>query len=699
MPVTVVALLRTVDEAARCLRSLRGTLGDAQLQLGGPAGDRDRIAALAADLPHVWLDGDGAAAWNAAAAGAPGDIVLLDGATEVADGWLEGLAGVAAVDPDVATVTALSNDAAFLSVPRRNRPWPMLAGGLSVESAAARIRAAAPGVAPHVPTALPHATLVTGAAFGLVGPFDETLPDEREALADFCCRAQALGLHHVAAPAVFVGHRGAPPDTDDAAFTWSGAAGARHEALGAAVRDAADDRHSALSRALLSASVALEPLTVTVDARCLRGGLSGTVVHTVELLRGLAERDDLRVRALLPADLGAEAGAALAGVAIERLDAGQADDAPRTHVAHRPWQVDAVDDVALLDRLGERTVLTCQDLIGFRTPGVFASTRDWLDHRRRTTDALGLASIVVFISERSAADAAAEDLVEAQRARVVPLGAGGTAFGRPGARRPEGVPDDGRPFLLVLGNRFRHKNGVFALRLLATLRERYAFDGGLVLAGADVLHGSETADVAAWLLRHPQHADAVHEIGAVNEAGKSWLLEHAAAVLYPSTYEGFGLVPFEAAAAGTPCAYAPVSALAGTLPRAAASLVPWDPEASAERVAAVLQAPDAHVALLRRAAERHTWAATAAGLAEAYRDAVRLPAPRSARLADDLARAQHDYWAIRDVVTEPGWSLVRPDGLLDEGEQAQVANLVRRRAGRTVLRLLSRLGVGVPPSR
>ena len=33
----------------------------------------------------------------------------------------------------------------------------------------------------------------------------------------------------------------------------------------------------------------------------------------------------------------------------------------------------------------------------------------------------------------------------------------------------------------------------------------------------------------------------------------SWLYRHAALVLFPTLYEGFGLVPFEAAAAGTPC--------------------------------------------------------------------------------------------------------------------------------------------------
>jgi hypothetical protein len=47
----------------------------------------------------------------------------------------------------------------------------------------------------------------------------------------------------------------------------------------------------------------------------------------------------------------------------------------------------------------------------------------------------------------------------------------------------------------------------------------------------------------------------------VPSAEKWWVLRHAAAVLYPSRVEGFGLIPFESAAVGTPCLAARVSAI------------------------------------------------------------------------------------------------------------------------------------------
>ena len=59
------------------------------------------------------------------------------------------------------------------------------------------------------------------------------------------------------------------------------------------------------------------------------------------------------------------------------------------------------------------------------------------------------------------------------------------------------------------------------------------------------------------------------DLGAVSEAEKAWLFERSALVLYPSVIEGFGLVPFEAAAHGSPCMWAPVGSLGELLPKSA----------------------------------------------------------------------------------------------------------------------------------
>jgi glycosyltransferase involved in cell wall biosynthesis len=46
-----------------------------------------------------------------------------------------------------------------------------------------------------------------------------------------------------------------------------------------------------------------------------------------------------------------------------------------------------------------------------------------------------------------------------------------------------------------------------------------------------------------------------HAVGHVTGESRAWLLQKAAAVLYPTSAEGFGFVPYEAAALGTPTTF------------------------------------------------------------------------------------------------------------------------------------------------
>jgi hypothetical protein len=109
---------------------------------------------------------------------------------------------------------------------------------------------------------------------------------------------------------------------------------------------------------------------------------------------------------------------------------------------------------------------------------------------------------------------------------------------------------------------------------------------------------------------------------------------------------------------------APVSALRDTVPASLALLEPWDASISAARAIAVLSPGPAREELvsgLREAAAALTWEATGERLVAAYHEAVALPAPPAARLSADLARAEHDYWSVRDGICDELWALVRPD--------------------------------------
>ena len=192
-------------------------------------------------------------------------------------------------------------------------------------------------------------------------------------------------------------------------------------------------------------------------------------------------------------------------------------------------------------------MLTQLDSIAYHNPAYFADYDDWRGYRELARQALAFADRVVFCSPHARDDSLAEDLVDEERAVLVPLGIdhqvdrGGGRAGR--ARRA----CEGRPFLLCLGTDFLHKNHPFAFKLFERLREHHGFDGRLVLAGPNAASGTSAREEAAWRAAHPQLATDVVALGECTEAEKAWLYREAALVLYPTTFEGFGFIPFEAA--------------------------------------------------------------------------------------------------------------------------------------------------------
>ncbi len=641
--------------------------------------------AAAEGRPVAVLDGDPglARALASVMAAAPrADVAVLDSRTEVAEGWLDGLRAALSDDPTVGSATALATHAGLLSVPARNLPWPLLPPALTLEEAARRVRDAAAdddrGPA-RVPVPLGHAVLLARTMLDLVGPPDEAAGPGAACIVGLGARAAACGLRHVVAGSVLVLHRG-DAEAPDPAAPWIApeAVGpvAALPGLADELRDAAFDRFGPLSRTLLRARRALTGGDVTLDARGLTPGRSGTKLALVELAAALAAADATRLRIVLPDRPDPELGAIVEGLGVEVLRAADAAGAGRTDVLHRPYGIDRASELADADQLGERLVLTQHDLIGFHDPAVFATAEEHLAHRRATALGLGAAGAVLVPSAHVRADLVDADLVAPERVLVAPNGAlpvVSPAAGTP-ARAPAGLEALGdRPFLAMVGADLRHKGVPFALELLHELTTTHGWDGGLVLAGTEPLAGSSRAQEAARLAADPALAARVVRLAAIDDAERRWLQEHAAAVCYPSTVEGFGFVPFEAAAAGTPCLWAPVASLADSLPADLAPLVPWDPAASARRALPLLRDPAA--------------ADTAATALAAYDLAARLPAAPGAASADRHARTEAELWTLRAALGADAVRLVGPDDpLLAPLDQARAVAAMRTPAGRRAVR-------------
>jgi Glycosyl transferases group 1 len=317
---------------------------------------------------------------------------------------------------------------------------------------------------------------------------------------------------------------------------------------------------------------------------------------------------------------------------------------------------------------------------------------------------------VVFFSDHARGDALSEDLLPAARTHVVGVGAEALEPDDLKGSPPPGLVGD-EPFLLCLGADYEHKNRVFAIELLRSLRE-LGWGGRLVLAGPHVPFGSSRERERELISRDPGLAELVLDMGPVEETVKQWLFEHARALLYPTIYEGFGLLPLEAARVGVPCLYASQASLA-ELAGAAATLVPWDADASAAAVLPLLEEGGAradHLAELR-SLSGSSWSEVAGELLAVYEQAVTAPpseaAPRNWQELDRetyVAALEREVDHLRGVAQEyqdayhrlegrvsSGLPLIDEDGLLSPAQQRGLMRIAGR--GRLGMVMLAPFGL------
>ena len=399
-----------------------------------------------------------------------------------------------------------------------------------------------------------------------------------------------------------------------------------------------------MRRTLATIEAAIEPLRVTVDLRCCASPLSGTHVHALNLAASLARLDELRLSVLVPPLVHHSAQPHLDALPphVTRHTEGR-EIVPSPHVFHRPYQLLTENEITDVFTSGGRLVVTHQDMILDRTPAYFPSRDEWRHFTARTALTFVAADEVAFFSEHARGEAVRDGLIDEQRTSVVPPGTDHlrdtTDGGIPAGLRDRG-PDV--PFVLVIGNAYFHKNRLFALRVSDELRKAYGWEGITLFAGGDPGAGSSGADENEFLRERPELGARFVDLPHVSDAERQWLYTHAALVLFPTLYEGFGLVPFEAAAAGTACVYSSRSSVAEFLPSEGALLDLGDVVETARRLHTVLESGEASEAIVRAirgAGAELTWRRTAESYVGIYRRAMTRPVGLSLALGRDLAVA------------------------------------------------------------
>lgn len=108
------------------------------------------------------------------------------------------------------------------------------------------------------------------------------------------------------------------------------------------------------------------------------------------------------------------------------------------------------------------------------------------------------------------------------------------------------------PYLVYIGGTDRRRQIdelVYAFNLYSGRQKPLS----LILAGNEFTKDSTTiSPIAKHAILSSSYTENIHMLGKISEAEKRYILEHAAAFIYPTLYEGFGLPIVEAMQAGCP---------------------------------------------------------------------------------------------------------------------------------------------------
>ncbi len=270
-----------------------------------------------------------------------------------------------------------------------------------------------------------------------------------------------------------------------------------------------------------------------------------------------------------------------------------------------------------------RRVVTVHD-VSYLVSDAFHTPRATALLHRLTGRLIRRADLILTESQASAADIRRFYGVPDERLRFIPLGVDVAAFAGPpraaveAYRVQRGLPAE---FFLSVGTLEPRKNLPRTIRALKRLHER-GIDWPLVVAGKRGWM-CEPIDAA---IRETGLEDQVHFVGYVSDAELALLYRAASALLYPSLYEGFGLPPLEAMAAGCPVVGSTRASLPEVIGDAGLLVEPEDGDALASAMTRLATDPELRRDLERRGrarAERFPWSQCAAETLKSYRGIVR----------------------------------------------------------------------------
>lgn len=265
-------------------------------------------------------------------------------------------------------------------------------------------------------------------------------------------------------------------------------------------------------------------------------------------------------------------------------------------------------------------VITIHDLLPWQHPEWYARGPAWR-FRRSVVDAARSGAEIIVPSSYVASVVRNELRIADSRMHVIPEGVSGRFAEPADEAAAAGLLDSlglaTKGYVLALGQLTERKN----LAVVAAAVRRLGGSLPLVIAGGDG-PGAEAVRSSVAIAG----GSLARFIGHRTDDEVATLLQHAAAFVFPSVSEGFGLPPLEAMAAGTPVIAADATSLPEVVRDAGLLADPHDEADWANQLQRLLDEPTLRDDLRRRGKERAaelTWSRAAQATWDVYRLAAR----------------------------------------------------------------------------
>ena len=394
-------------------------------------------------------------------------------------------------------------------------------------------------------------------------------------------------------------------------------------------------------------------LTLTVDVTWLGEHETGAQVLTTAAIAALANQDRITAIALT----GKDALPAYAQHLTDHPKVTLARENTKSDILWYPNQIDQRVNIEQARDLGKRVVTTYLDLIAYDIPRYHASPEAHAAYRAMQRKiALSVDGITTISKDVAKRLYQETPRLDHKRIQAIPLGldhiTAQTAAIKPADLNPT------REFILVLGNDFNHKNREFAIEVWEELlNQGHTID--LVLAGLHVKSSSSQEEEKALIKKHVNLRGHIHTLGHVSSEERAWLLSNAKAALYPSSAEGFGFVPYEAAALGTPTTFAAFGPLK-EISKLTDLPTDWDKNQFAQDLGELIsnqESAQQRVNQLTTIINELTWQHFADQLTDFFAKIAELPTVPAAALG---STSTAESAALAQILSSKSWKLTAP---------------------------------------